>query len=123
LIIGNNGATVPREKYVNWGDVTKDGGRAWILPQSGVHDFAAGAYVFQFEEIQIYGNGHFAVLNPENINVIDAEVSGNVDNFNGIGNIKPNSSTSCSTFGTPASTSKQCGFIYISIGLSTIFIV
>jgi hypothetical protein len=60
----------------------KDGGRAWILPQSGVHDFAAGAYVFQFEEIQIYGNGHFAVLNPENINVIDAEVSGNVDNFN-----------------------------------------
>ena len=82
LIIDNNGAPVPREKYVNWGDVTKDGGRAWILPQSGVHDFAAGAYVFQFEEIQIYGNGHFAVLNPENINVIDAEVSGNVDNFN-----------------------------------------
>ena len=82
LIIDNNGAPNPLEKYVNWNDLTQDGGRAWILPQSGVHDFATGQYIFKFEEIQIYGNGHLAVLNPTEISVIDAQVSGAVDNFN-----------------------------------------
>jgi hypothetical protein len=48
-----------------------DGGRAWILPQSGTSDFANNMYVFQFEELQIYGNGHLAVLNPGEITVFD----------------------------------------------------
>jgi hypothetical protein len=39
-------------------------------------------YVFQFEELQIYGNGHLAVLNPGEITVFDAAVSGQVSNFN-----------------------------------------
>ncbi|XP_076091252.1 uncharacterized protein LOC143063127 [Mytilus galloprovincialis] len=82
LIIDNNGAPEPLNQYVNWNDVTKDGGRAWILPQSGIHDFAAGSYIFRFEEIQIYGNGHLAVLNPSEISVIDAAVSGSVSNIN-----------------------------------------
>ena len=65
LIIDNNGAPNPREKYVNWEDTYLDGGRAWILPESGLHDFAqgnGGSYIYEFEELQIYGNGHLAVM-------------------------------------------------------------
>jgi hypothetical protein len=82
LIIDNDEAPYPREKYVNWDNRMSDGGRAWILPQSGTSDFANNMYVFQFEELQIYGNGHLAVLNPGEITVFDAAVSGQVSNFN-----------------------------------------
>ena len=74
LIIDNNGAPNPREKYVNWEDTYLDGGRAWILPESGLHDFATGnegSYMYQFEELQIYGNGHLAVKPPTIANKAD----------------------------------------------------
>lgn len=64
LLIDNDGVPNPREKYVNWDDTDKDGPRAWILPTSGLHDFAGGSYLYEFEELQIYGNGHLAVLQP-----------------------------------------------------------
>lgn len=64
LIIDNNGIPNPRNKYINWLDLNQDGGRAWILPLSGEHDFAGGAYRYTMEEIQVYGNGHLAVMPP-----------------------------------------------------------
>lgn len=66
LIIDNDNAPRPRDKYVNWNNVEMDGGRAWILPgESGLHDFAGGAYRYTFEEFQVYGNGDLAILPPE----------------------------------------------------------
>lgn len=64
LIIDNNGAAHPRTKYVNYDDISQNGATAWILPMSGVHDFAGGSNSFHFEELQIYGNGHVAILPP-----------------------------------------------------------
>ena len=74
LIIDNDGAPNPREKYVNWDDTTKDGGRAWILPESGLHDQASGnddSYLYHFHELQIYGNGHLAIMPPVKANKAD----------------------------------------------------
>ena len=90
LIIDNDGAASPRDKYVNWDNVHLDGGRAWILPISGVHPFAtgtSGSYAYEFEELQIYGNGHLAVLPPNELNVdvgIDdvTDLGGGVDKRN-----------------------------------------
>ena len=81
LIIDNDGAPNPREKYVNWENTDLDGGRAWILPESGLHDFASGndgSYLYQFEELQIYGNGHLAVLPPVTPNTVDKNKKVNV---------------------------------------------
>ncbi|KAH3816398.1 hypothetical protein DPMN_117914 [Dreissena polymorpha] len=72
LIIDNNGGPSPINKYVNWTHLDEDGGRAWILPISGQHAFATGttgSYAYEFEELQIYGNGHLAVMPPTKANV------------------------------------------------------
>ena len=73
LIIDNDGAPNPREKYVNWTNTDHDGGRAWILPESGLHDLASRngeSYLYEFEELQIYGNGHLAVMPPDTTNTV-----------------------------------------------------
>ena len=64
LIVDNNGLKKPNAKYVGWDDLKefKDGCRAWILPLSGVHEFAGKKHEFHFEELQIYGNAHFAIM-------------------------------------------------------------
>ena len=64
LLIDNNGAPSPRDRYVNWKSIENDGCRAWILPESGVHTMAKKSFQFHFDELQIKGNGHFAVLPP-----------------------------------------------------------
>lgn len=72
LIIDNDGAPSPKDKYVNWANLNEDGGRAWILPVSGSHTFAqgtTGGYAYEFEELQIYGNAHLAVEPPTTVNV------------------------------------------------------
>lgn len=79
LIIDNDGAPLPRDLYVNWDNLHEDGGRAWILPLSGNHKFAqgtSGGYAYEFEELQIYGNGQLAVQPPSDVNII---VWNNVD--------------------------------------------
>ncbi|WAR26294.1 hypothetical protein MAR_011998 [Mya arenaria] len=79
LIIDNDDAPLPTNKYVNWDNINEDGCRAWILPISGVHAFAAGtsgSYAYEFEELQIYGNGHLAVMPPS----VDNVDNGNDDN-------------------------------------------
>ncbi|CAH1775844.1 unnamed protein product, partial [Owenia fusiformis] len=65
LVIDNDNAPHPDQIYVNWEDTTRDGGRTWIMPLSGVHDFASGQHNFHFEELQIYGNAHLAVMPPD----------------------------------------------------------
>ena len=78
LIVDNNGAPVPRDKYIDWNRPQHSGGRAWILPISGLHDFAqgtAGGYSYEFEELQIFGNAHFAVMPPTSLNVKDSNNS------------------------------------------------
>ena len=75
LVIDNDNAPSPKDLYVNWSDLTQDGGRAWILPQSGTHAFAqgtTGGYAYEFEELQIYGNAHLAVQPPSQNNVANA---------------------------------------------------
>lgn len=71
LIVDNNGAPLPNQKYVNWEDKERDGARAWILPISGLNDFAFGSYQFAFEELQIYGNAHLAFHPPTVLPSID----------------------------------------------------
>ncbi|XP_077861759.1 uncharacterized protein LOC144342564 [Saccoglossus kowalevskii] len=66
LIIGN-GHLEPRNQHhiiENYNDLTSDGCRTWILPQSGHHFLASGTHDYTFEELQIYGAAHVAVLNP-----------------------------------------------------------
>ena len=90
LIVDNDGAPSPRDKYVNWDNLKHDGGRAWILPISGVHKFAVGTnggYAYEFEELQIYGNAHLAVHPPTEANIIavntvDRYLHGSVDEKN-----------------------------------------
>lgn len=66
LILDNNGQH-PRDKYniINdYADLTYDSCRTWILPESGYNIFANGKFAFHFNELQIYGTAHMAVL-PE----------------------------------------------------------
>lgn len=73
LIIDNDNGPSPKDLYVNWDDLTQDGGRAWVLPISGSHGFAQGTkggYSYQFEELQIYGNAHLAIMPPTQTNVV-----------------------------------------------------
>ena len=44
LIIDNDGAPEPREKYITWENMLQNEGRSWILPISGVHPFSGGEY-------------------------------------------------------------------------------
>jgi hypothetical protein len=36
--------------------------RTWILPESGRHFFAGGEFRYAFDELQIYGSAHLAIL-------------------------------------------------------------
>lgn len=59
----NNGKQEPLQSAIeNYNDLSQDGCRAWLLPQSGRHRFANRKQNFHFEELQIYGGGHLAVL-------------------------------------------------------------
>ncbi|KAL5013117.1 hypothetical protein ScPMuIL_007387 [Solemya velum] len=71
LIIDNEKAPRPKIKYVDYTNIYKSSARAWIMPQSGLHKFAGGEYYFSFHELQIYGNGDFAVVPPELANPDD----------------------------------------------------
>ena len=64
LIIDNNGLQPPSEEHIinDYGDLSGDSCRTWILPQSGRHFFAGGSYRYKFNELQIYGSAHLAVL-------------------------------------------------------------
>ena len=64
LIIDNGGLEPldPLNVIDTYSDLTYDRCRAWILPQSGVHDFANGMLDYHFEELQIYGSAHVAIL-------------------------------------------------------------
>lgn len=59
----HNGDQEPLQSAIkDYDDLSQDGCRAWLLPQSGRHHFARGKHDFHFEELQIYGGGHLAVL-------------------------------------------------------------
>ena len=78
LIIDNDDVPSPRDKYVNWADTTQDGCRAWIMTISGVHEFAegtTGGFAYEFEELQIYGNAHLAVMPPTEDNLVDTNTT------------------------------------------------
>ena len=65
LYVNNNGL---ESRYVttisDYNDLSQDSFKAWIHPDAGQHWAALGNFDFRFEEFQIYGNAHFAVL-PE----------------------------------------------------------
>ena len=46
----------------NYTDITRDSFKAWILPDSGRHWLALGDHDYRFDELQIYGNAHLAIL-------------------------------------------------------------
>ena len=60
LLIDNNGGK-PLNKHINYGRLDEEGGKAWIMPESGFHHFAAEEDKFHFEELQIYSKGHLAI--------------------------------------------------------------
>ena len=62
LLIHNGGQKPLVSAIDDYSDLSQDGGRAWLLPESGQHQFAGGQNEYHFEELQIYGGGHLAVL-------------------------------------------------------------
>ena len=69
LIVDNDGAPQPRTKYVDWKNIDTDGCRSWIVSElSGPHKYAGTSNSFHFEELQVYGNAHLAVLPPREHN-------------------------------------------------------
>ena len=62
LLVDNGGQHPLTRRISDYSDLSRDGGRAWILPESGGHDFANGSHDFHFEELQIYGGAHLAIL-------------------------------------------------------------
>lgn len=62
LLINNGGQKPLVTKIKDYNDLTRDGCRAWILPQSVIHPFAKSQGDFHFEELQLYGGAHLAVL-------------------------------------------------------------
>ncbi|XP_033640829.1 uncharacterized protein LOC117301055 [Asterias rubens] len=49
-------------KIQSHSDISQDSFKAWLLPQSGGHHLAGGSHDYHFEELQIYGNAHLAIL-------------------------------------------------------------
>ena len=49
-------------KVLDYQDLSTDSSKAWILPESGEHGMASNNHSYQFDELQIYGNAHLAVL-------------------------------------------------------------
>jgi hypothetical protein len=70
LIVDNDGQP-PNLPYIkDYHDLSEDSPRAWILSESGYHDFALNNHSFYFEELQIYGSAHLAfVSEPEDLEI------------------------------------------------------
>lgn len=62
LLVDNGGQHPLITRISDYSDLSQDGCRAWILPESGGHHFANGSHDFHFEELQIYGGAHLAIL-------------------------------------------------------------
>ena len=62
LLIDNGGQHPLKTRISDYSDLSQDGCRAWILPESGGHHFANGTHDYHFEELQIYGGAHLAIL-------------------------------------------------------------
>ena len=62
LHVDNNKQVPLSEKIRNYDNLAEDGCRAWILPVSGGHSLASGVHNYHFEELQIYGSAHLAIL-------------------------------------------------------------
>ena len=60
LLIDNNGQSA-LNKHMTYSQVSQEGGKAWIMPDSGIHQFADHEDRFYFEELQIYGKAHMAI--------------------------------------------------------------
>ena len=64
LILDNDNQH-PRDKnnvIGSYSDLSQDSCRTWILPESSRNEFNDGKFSFSFNEVQIYGAAHFAVL-------------------------------------------------------------
>lgn len=65
LYVNNDGLQTKQDAYIHdYNDISKDTFKAWIFPDAGKHWLALGNFDFRFEELQIYGNAHLAIL-PE----------------------------------------------------------
>ena len=62
LLIHNGGQKPLVSAIADYNDLRTEGGKAWILPESGKHHFANRGQDFHFEELQIYGGAHLAIL-------------------------------------------------------------
>ena len=62
LLVDNGGQRPLNPRIGKYSDLTQDGARAWILPESGSHHLANASHAFHFEELQIYGGAHLAIL-------------------------------------------------------------
>ena len=62
LLLDNGGHQPLKNRIQDYSDLSQDGCRTWILPVSGRHMFANSSHQFHFEELQIYGGAHLAIL-------------------------------------------------------------
>ena len=68
LLIDNNGQSA-LNKHMTYTQLDREGGKAWIMPDSGIHKFADSESKFHFEELQIYGKAHLAFWPTNKTNV------------------------------------------------------
>jgi hypothetical protein len=61
LIVDNDNQYPWTPRIEDYSDLRRDGARAWLLSESGIHDFANNSHQFHFEELQIYGGAHLAI--------------------------------------------------------------
>lgn len=90
LLIDNN-KKKPFTRDINWEALDEEGGRAWIMPHSGIHHLAGTQHHFHFEELQIYNNAHMATWPLEssvtrNVSLFFKYVIGDRTGFVHIGN-------------------------------------
>lgn len=73
LMVDNDGRSA-LNRHINYSKIHQEGGKAWIMPESGIHRFADSSHNFHFEELQIYGSAHLAIWprqdnDPRNISI------------------------------------------------------
>jgi hypothetical protein len=68
LLINNNGQSA-LNKHMTYTQLDREGGKAWIMPDSGIHKFADSESNFHFEELQIYGKADFAFWPSNRTNI------------------------------------------------------
>lgn len=88
LLIDNNGQSA-LNKHMTYTQLDREGGKAWVMSESGIHKFADSQSKFHFEELQIYGKAHFGFW-PSNESNITLHFRDMIGDRSGMVHVGPN---------------------------------